>query len=199
MAGHSTKGTDFLSIRGKRRSMSVGRLKQRFLEKPDAYQGHRALVRVGEGTTNILIGKEDLSKWDDEELRRGRKRRRDGTFAGRDPVVVAKAVHDEMVKRTLDEANKLLQENLQRGLEILVEIMTDERVDAKDRLKAIEMITNRAMGKEPQKLEVKSEGKWQMALADSIVSMPAALVDPEIDNRDEDVDDEEDEDDDDEG
>lgn len=170
----------------------MARLKQRFLEKPDAYHGHRALVRVGVGTTDILIGKEDLSTWDEEELRRGRKRRSDGTFAGKDPVVVAKAVHDEMVKRTLDEANRILQENLTEGLEILVEIMRDERVDAKDRLKAIEMISNRAMGKEPQKLEVKSEGKWQMALADSIISMPDALVDPEIENRDEDLEDEED-------
>lgn len=172
----------------------MGKLKQRFLEKPDAYSGHRALVRVGQGTTDILIGREDLSKWDEEELRRGRKRDSTGIFRGRDPVVVAKAVHDELVKRTLDEANKLLQDNLQAGLEILVEIMKDQRVDAKDRLKAIEMITNRAMGKEPQKLEVQTEGKWQVAIADSIVSLPDALEDPNMGDRDEDVDDGDEED-----
>lgn len=184
-----TRGTEWLQIRAKRRSVSVKRLKQRFLEKPDAYQGHRALVRVGCTTTDILVGKEDLSKWDIEELRRGYKRDAQGIFRGRGPVVVAKAVHDELVKRTLDEANKLLIENLEAGMQVLVDIMKDERVDPKDRLRAIEMIANRAMGKEPQKLEVSGEAKWQFALADAIVSMPEKLEDPEKNNRDEDVDD----------
>jgi hypothetical protein len=102
---------------------------------------------------------------------------------------VPKAVHDELVTRTLEKANQILQENLEAGLEILVDIMKDDRVDAKDRLRAIEMIANRAMGKEPQRLEVKTEGKWQVALADAIVSMPEALEDPDKENRDEDVDD----------
>lgn len=172
----------------------MGALKKRYLEKPSAYEGHRALVRVGQRTTDILIGKEDLSTWDDEELRRGRRRRPDGSFGGRGPVVVPMAVHDEMVKRTLEKANQILTENLESGLEILVDIMKDDRVDAKDRLRAIEMIANRAMGKEPQKLEVTSEGKWVHALADSIVSMPEELIDPDINNRDEDLEDEEEED-----
>jgi hypothetical protein len=48
------------------------------------------------------------------------------------------------------------------------------------------------MGREPQKLEVKGEAKWEAAIAHSIVSLPAELVDPNIDNRDEDNDDDDD-------
>lgn len=185
-----SKGTDFLSIRGKRRSVSVGRLRSKYQAGPGDYGGGRALVRVGEGTTDILIGREDLTEWDDEELRRGRKRDKNGGWQGRDPVIVAKAVHDELVRRTLEKANRLLTENLEAALELLVDIMKDETVDAKERLKAIQMITDRAMGKEPQKVEIKGEAKWEAAIAHSIVSMPAELVDQNIDDRDEDVDDE---------
>lgn len=155
----------------------------------DYGNGHRALVRCGRGMTDVLIGKDDLSEWDDEELRRGRRRDKDGGWRGRDPVVVAKAVHDEIVKRTLSKANTLLTTNLEAAVELLTDMIRDPDVDWRERLKGIDMIMNRAMGREPQKLEFKGEAKWEAAIAHSIVSLPAALVDPEIGNRDEDNDD----------
>lgn len=177
----------FLSIRGKRRSVSVAALKEKY--RVGQYgNGHRALVRLGAGMTDVLIGKEDLTTWDDEELRRGRKRDKHGGWQGRDPIVVAKAVHDELVRRTLERANQMLIDNLEEGLQLLVDIMKDEDVEAKDRIKAIDMIVNRAMGKEPIKLDIKGEAKWEAAIAHSIVSLPAELVDPHIQNRDEDND-----------
>ena len=102
--------------------------------------------------------------------------------------MVAKAVHDELVRRTLERANQLLIDNLEQGLQVLCDIMLDEDVEAKDRLTAIRMITDRAMGKEPMKLDIKGEAKWEAAIAHSIVSLPAELVDPHINNRDEDND-----------
>ena len=177
----------FLSIRGKRRSVSVAALKEKY--RVGQYgNGHRALVRLGAGMTDVLIGKEDLKTWDDEELRRGRRRDKHGGWQGRDPIVVAKAVHDELVRRTLERANQLLIDNLEQGLQVLCDIMLDEDVEAKDRLTAIRMITDRAMGKEPMKLDIKGEAKWEAAIAHSIVSLPAELVDPHINNRDEDND-----------
>jgi len=178
----------FLSIRGKRRSVSVSKLKHKY-RVGDYGNGHRALVRCGKGMTDVLIGKDDLSEWDDEELRRGRKRDKNGGWQGRDPVVVAKAVHDELVKRTLSKANKLLTDNLEAAVELLTDLMRDPDVDPKDRIKAIDMVMNRAMGREPQKIEFKGEAKWEAAIAHSIVSLPAALVDPNINDRDEDNDD----------
>jgi hypothetical protein len=180
----------FLSIRGKRRSVSVSRLKHKY-RVGDYGNGHRALVRCGKGSTDVLIGKDDLSEWDEEELRRGRKRDKDGGWRGRDPVIVPKAIHDELVKRTLNKANKMLIDNLENAVVVLTELVMDPKVDAKDRVKAIDMIMNRAMGREPQKLEVKGEAKWQAAITHSIVSLPAELVDPNIDNRDEENDDDE--------
>lgn len=178
-----TTGTTMESIRAKRRSVTVPRLRSKYQAAPDDYGGGRALVRVGEGMTNVLIGKDDLSTWTDEELRRGRRMTKHGDFRGRDPVIVAKAVHDELVKRTLSEAEELLRTNLNKALQVLVEIMGDDNVDAKDRLRAIEMITSRAMGKEPQKVELEVEAPWQSAIAEAIVSMPDELVDQHAGNR----------------
>lgn len=182
----------FLRIRGKRRSVSVARLKQKYRIGEYGQGQHRALVRVGRGVTDVLVGADDLSGWDEEELRRGRKRDKNGGWQGRDPVVVPKAVHDELVKRTLSQANHILAHDLTRACQILGDIMEDTEVDAKDRLKAIDMIMNRAMGREPQKVEFKGQAKWELAIADSIVSLPDALEDPNKDNRDEDNDDDDD-------
>lgn len=180
-----------LSIRGKRRSMAVHRMKAKYEAEAEAYGGGRALVRVGRSTTDILIGREDLSKWDMEELRRGRKRDKNGGWQGRDPVIVAKAVHDELVKRTLSQAEELMRSNLEAAVKMLTELAVADNVEPKDRLKAIDMIMNRVMGREPQRLEVQAEGKFEAALAHSIVSLPDELVDAYADNRDEEIGDEE--------
>jgi hypothetical protein len=183
----ATKGSTFLSIRGKRRSMGVDRLRSKYQAAPGDYGGGRALVRVGACNTDILIGREDLTLWSDEELRRGRKMDKNGGWQGRDPVIVAKAVHDELVRRTLAKANAMLIENLEGGLKILVELMNSDNVEPKDRIAIIKTIMDRAMGKEPIKIDLGGEAKWQVAITDSIVSMPDALVDPEKDNRDEEL------------
>lgn len=171
--------------------MSVSRMKARYEEEAERFGGGRALVRVGRGTTDILIGREDLSTWDMEELRRGRKRDKNGGWQGRDPVIVAKAVHDELVKRTLDEAQRIMRENLESAVTMLTDLATNPGVEPKDRLKAIDMIMNRVMGRDPQKIELEGESKFEAAIAHSIVSLPEELVDQHADNRDEDIDDDE--------
>lgn len=181
------QGTSFLSIRGKRRAVSVRRLKEKYQAGPGDYGGGRALVRVGRSMTDVLIGREDLTTWDDEELRRGRKRDKHGRWQGKDPIIVAKAVHDELVRRTLEKANKLMIENLEAAVQVLTELAINNQVEPKDRLKAIDMIMNRAMGREPQKIEIAGTAKWEHAIEASIVSLPAELVDAHIADRDDDV------------
>src|SRR5512143_2439194 len=180
----STKGTEFLEIRAKRRNSSVKALRKKYQSGEGQYAGkERALVRVGKGTTNILIGKDDLKDWDDEELRRGQRRSKNGNFTGRAPTVVAKSIHDELVRRTLDNANKMFIENLQNAVEVLCEIVKDDKVDAKDRLTAIKMITERALGRETRvTVDVGGETKWQAAITSAIVPMRSVLEDPDRDN-----------------
>jgi len=144
----------------------------------------RALVRVGTAATKVLSGEDDLSDWDEEELRKGMRRvnkpgsRYHGKFQGKAPVVVPKALHDELVRRQMDAASKMLHENLGAAVQVLVEICNDEDTEAKDRLRAVGMILDRVMGKAPEKVEFTGEMKpWQIALQGAIVNVSPDVVD----------------------
>lgn len=132
----------------------------------------RGLVRMGRTNTRIMTGQEDLSTWDDEELRRGMRRDKNGNWQGSTPKIIPKALHDELVKRTLGNAQALLRDNLETAVSVLTELVDDERVEPKDRLRAIAMIMDRVMGKDP--IPIKHDGEmpqWQVAISAGIVSI----------------------------
>lgn len=158
------------SIRGKRRSSSRKALVEK-KERGELHGKERALVRVGPMNTRILIGAEDLSEWSIEELRAGQRTDKNGQNVGRVPVIVPKALHDELVKRTLSEAQRKLNESLDDAVAALTEIVKDNNVEAKDRLKASQMILDRVMGKNPETVKVQGEAKWEHALTAGIVAV----------------------------
>jgi hypothetical protein len=129
----------------------------------------RKKIRVGETNARLLDGEEELNDWTMEELLRGRRMDKNGTWRGSPPKVVPMAVHQELTRRTLEEAAELLRESLVPGLEALRNIMLDPDTKAADRIKAIDMVMNRVMGKEPTKVEVTSDSPWIIALQDAIV------------------------------
>lgn len=169
--------------RAQQRAVSPAALRRK-QERGEASGEERALVRIGTSGTKVLSGMDDLSGWDDEELRRGRRRVQEGIskgkFRGRDPIVVPKALHDELVRRTLDQAAKLFYENVVMAVEVLMELVSDPDVEPKDRLRAIQMITDRAMGKAPEKVELSGEMKpWEIALRGGIVNTGGSATDDE--------------------
>lgn len=130
----------------------------------------RATIRVGRQTTRILAGLEDLSEWSDDELKRGRRKDKNGKFQGRDPVVIPKQMHDELAKRLINEAQVVMRDNLVAAVTMLTEIATDPNYEAKDRVKAIQMMMDRVMGKSPEKIELSpGEAPWEIALLGGIV------------------------------
>lgn len=139
-------------VSSKRGAVSVKELKRRAAAGEDI-SNQRALMRVGRGTTRLLTGQEDLSTWDDEELARGQKRGKNGRFNSM-PHVIPKYVHDELVRRTLSKAEELMRENLYAAIEALIDIIKGSDTEDKDRIRAIEIIMNRVMGKEPVKVEL---------------------------------------------
>lgn len=129
----------------------------------------RQRVRVSKSTSKALSSG-DLSDWDDEELARGQKRSKDGSFRGRPPAIVPKVLHDELVRRTLENAQNILVDNIQDACTALTEIVKDPDANDSDRLKAIDMIMNRVMGKAPEKVEITAEIKpWEQALESGIL------------------------------
>lgn len=137
----------------------------------------RAFMRLGISTTKVLLGEDDVEEWDDEELEHGRPRDKTGKFTGADPVIVPKACYDEMVRRVLIKANTMMRENLLGAIQMLTDIIKDPYSENKDKIKAIDMIMNRVMGKTPEKIEVSAhKEQWQTAIEGSIVSIGSGVI-----------------------
>jgi hypothetical protein len=169
MGRNAGQGASIVDIHRRRKKASPAALRKK-AAAGETTGDERALVRVGKAATKVLTGEDDLSNWDNEELRRGQRRDRNGRFQGRAPLVVPKALHDELVRRVTSEAQALMNENLVAAVQVLVTLVTDEGIEAKDRLKAVEMIMNRVMGKEASRLELDPGDKpWQVALLHAIV------------------------------
>lgn len=158
------------SVAAKRKASSVSMLRKK--EAAGETTGNeRSFVRIGRGTTAVLTGREDLSTWTNEELERGQKMSVNGDFRGRPPQIIPKAIHDELVRRTLAKAQEVMRSNTVAAVEILVDIAKGADVEPKDKLKAIQMIMDRVMGKTPEKIDVTVGEKpaWEVALEHAIV------------------------------
>lgn len=116
----------------------------------------RPRVRMHRSLAELMVHG-DLSDWDEEELRRGQRRDKNGGFHGRPPAVVPKILHDELTRRTLSEAKEVMRKNLVAAAESLKDIAIDEDMPPGDRVKAIDLIMNRVMGKSPEKVEISAE------------------------------------------
>lgn len=172
---HNTDSPTVKHINAKRKAITPRRLKERAAAGEDVSE-QRALVRLGKQNTRILTGVEDLSEWDDEELAKGQKKDKNGRFQGKAPLVVPKAVHNELVRRTIAKAEETIRAALEDAWETVLEVMrgeyTEDKEDpkAKDRLKAAEMVINRIMGKEAIRVEVSaSKSKFEEAFHAMIV------------------------------
>lgn len=172
------------SIAAKRRQSRVSNIKARAEAGKDV-SNERAYIRVGKRNTRILTGQEDLSEWSDEELKRGQRRDKNGRWQGRPPSVVPKPLHDELVRRTLKRANDVMRDSIDDAVKVLTNIVNDESVEPKDRLRAINMVLERVMGKTPDKVEVSGEAPWQIALNAGIVNVTGIKPEPDDEAEDE--------------
>lgn len=164
------------TVRAKRRNSTQEAIRAK-AERGEATGDERALVRLGKMNTKILTGQEDLSVWSDEELKRGQRKDKNGRWQGVKPKVIPKAIHDELVKRTLAKANQKLVENTEAAVEALVDIVKGADVEDKDRLRAIAMIMDRVLGKPADKVEFTGETPpWQLAIGTAIVSIKSSDV-----------------------
>ena len=140
-----------------------------------------ALLRVGRSTVAILSGSEDVSTWSDEELKRGKKRSKNGDWSGRPPTVVPKAIHDEIVRRKMRKAYDLLRINTYRAVRVLAEIALDKTVDPAIRTKAATEILDRGLGKPVERMNIQVDAPWQQLMAQAIVpALPDGTIEGEV-------------------
>lgn len=139
--------------------------------------GHEALQQrkeiprdpdyVGRGQLFLqgLLKPEDM---DMEELERLQFRDRHGHMTGRPPRLSpaqTRAIHAEWLRRI----GKLYEGGLTDAIKALIKIIESPRTKDADRLRAIEMLASRAIGKEPQTVNVNAGSAWADSLEAGIV------------------------------
>jgi hypothetical protein len=139
------------------------------------YPGGAANIRLTATAAGVIYDGESLDTWDDEELMRGRRRNKHGTFTGRPAQVVPAALLHELNRRRFSRAHALMADSLVDGAVMLRSIINDKKADPSDRIKAAELLFNRVLGKphESVSLEVAGEGStvpWQKMMAGAIVA-----------------------------
>lgn len=126
-----------------------------------------ALARPGRiavgATTARLLQEPDYESWDDDELIRGQRRNKNGTWAGRNPKVIPLALLFELNKRVASRGAKKLMAGLEDAIDYLVGVANGTQPPDKDRQKAAEFVITRCLGATPQKVELKTIEKsvWE--------------------------------------
>jgi hypothetical protein len=114
----------------------------------------RGLIRISAAACDAIDNPETISEWTDEELRRGRKKDKNGKFTGRDPIIVPTNCYREMVRRELRRAESSMAENLHDAVKALATIATSPMSEDRDKIAATKILMDRVMGKSPDKIEL---------------------------------------------
>lgn len=134
---------------------------------------------AGKTTMSILDGSMDLTAWSDEELMRGQRRSKRGTWEGRPPRLVPKAIHDELVRRKMSKAHDILRDSIVRAAEVVREILDDKDADAAVRLKAAALLLDRGLGKAPERVEIAVRSPLEEDLAAIVTYDDSEIIDVE--------------------
>lgn len=110
----------------------------------------------------LMNGELDITDLDDEEIRRGQFRSADGTFRGRPVDAVPRKFYNAVVAETIRRANEKFRAEIEPSLNALKEIRDSPRAPADARYKSAVHLLERAVGKVPDKTEMKVEvAKWE--------------------------------------
>jgi hypothetical protein len=148
------------------------------------HRNGQAMIKVGKQTADLIEAPETIHDWDDEELERGQRKAKDGTFRGRPPTIIPTECHNELTRRVFERANRLMRSNLEAAVEQLTRIAQSDFADDNAKLKAIDMMMNRVLGKVPEKVDLKhevAEPEWLKAMKEATIVGEVGLGDEVID------------------
>ena len=107
---------------------------------------------------------------DDEELRYGRMRDRNGNIpktAGSTMPLIPESQYQDMVAEHERRFNERIRQNLDTMLGVMIEVATDDTVEPRDRFEAAKYLFERQAGKTPEKVAHTVELKpWEGVLTD---------------------------------
>lgn len=141
--------------------------KQHFFHEAEEQAKHKAMaanMTRQQLFNNGFIGVEDL---DDEELRLGKCRNTDGSITGAHgrTEMVRRDLYDEMIAEHEKRTDEKLRQQLDIAIDTMVDIMTDDTVEPRDRFEASKYLFERVKGKTPEKVSVTvKQEPWQELL-----------------------------------
>lgn len=142
----------------------------------------RGIMRISKAAADAIDDPSTIEDWDDDELRRGRRKDKNGRFTGRDPVVVPTNCYRELLRRQLRTAEVSLASNLNEAAVALAAIIKSPMAEDKDKINAAKILIDRVMGKAPERLQVSTDTPlFQVVLAGGIVPGAALEEDDIID------------------
>jgi hypothetical protein len=136
------------------------------------HRSGQAMVKVSKQTADVLERPSSIKDWDDEELERGQRKDKNGQFRGRPPTIVPTECYNELTRRLFSRAEKLMRDNLLEAIEQLTRIAKSDFADDNAKIKAIDMMMNRVLGKVPDKVNLHAsveEPPWLKALQSATV------------------------------
>jgi hypothetical protein len=109
-----------------------------------------------------LAGELKVSEMDDKELKKGMFRNKEGGFKGRPPNNIPRKFYNELDAERIKRWNDKVKTDLEPMREVLREIALNPRASADARHKSAVYLIERAVGKVPDKGEVKIEmAPWE--------------------------------------
>lgn len=123
------------------------------------------MVRVGRTTVQIMKGGEDLSTWTDEELMRGARMK-----TSRIPNVIPMAIYVELINRVTSQVRHRFAAELTVAVEQHMRLIKRRDTPPAVKLKAIELLYDRVMGKTPDHVVLHdADAPWRKLVASAIV------------------------------
>lgn len=143
-------------------NLAKGRAAREKKRKPGEYE------TAGERWGRLLSGQITVEDLDDDEIKFMRVRSSDGTFNGKGRAVpshLLQAFHGEAIKRS----NNKLRTAAPEAVQALIDIGRDPSVKESDRVRALMYVVDRALGKTPETVHVKTDDAWGNMERDAIV------------------------------
>lgn len=127
----------------------------------------------------LLKGEMAVEDLDDEELARGYPRDRNGNFTGRPPRMIPLVLHRQIQKVFFQRLEEQMRKALPDAVAMLATIATNPLSEDRDKLKAIDMVLTRIMGKPPEKIELSTgEKPFEMTVGKMRRAKPQAPPEP---------------------
>jgi hypothetical protein len=122
-------------------------------------------------------GFKPIEEWDLEELARGMPKNKRGRFSGKPPTWITPEIMREAKKRLLAHTNALIGEQVDKAMEVIVDLMTDDSVDDRGRpcvdagtkFKCAQFILEHVKGKATSVIELEASDNTRQMIAAAIV------------------------------